>query len=95
MKGRTNNPNGRPKGTANKATTELRQWIKKLLDDNRELLLSDFAKLDSAERWRVTERLIQYVTPKMQAVQAEVDLSRLTEEQVDEIINELYNSLKD
>lgn len=93
MKGRTNNPNGRPKGTANKATTELRQWIKNLLDDNREQLIKDFKKLDPADRWRVTEKLIQYVTPKMQNVEATIDINALTEEQIDTVVSELYNKI--
>lgn len=95
MKGKTNNPNGRPKGTANKATTELRQWIANLLDDNRAQLLKDFKALDAAERWRVTEKLIQYVTPKMQSVEANVDLQTLTDAQIDGIITELHNKLNE
>lgn len=35
-KGKTNNPNGRPKGTPNKVTTEFRETVRKLLEDNSE-----------------------------------------------------------
>ncbi len=93
MKGRTNNPNGRPKGAVNKNTIEMRQWIKNLLDDNREQLINDFKKLDPADRWRVTEKLIQYVTPKMQAVEAAIDINALTDEQIDVVVSELYSKI--
>lgn len=93
MKGRTNNPNGRPKGAINKSTIEMRQWIKNLLDDNREQLIQDFKKLDPADRWRVAEKLIQYVTPKMQAVEAAIDINALTDDQINAVVNELYNKI--
>ena len=35
-KGKTNNPNGRPLGTPNKISTELKQWISNLIDNNKE-----------------------------------------------------------
>lgn len=32
MKGYTNNPNGRPKGTPNKITQDMRMWLSSVLD---------------------------------------------------------------
>ena len=89
-KGKTNNPKGRPKGTPDKVTTELRQWVQQLIDDNRERLARDFDTLDPAERWRIVEKLMQYTVPKMQAVEAKIGLNRMTDEQLDTMINELH-----
>ena len=45
-KGRTNNPNGRPKGKKNKITTEVRTWLKNLIDNNRAQLEKDLQDLE-------------------------------------------------
>ncbi|MDR2824358.1 MAG: DUF5681 domain-containing protein [Prevotellaceae bacterium] len=63
-KGQTGNPNGRPKGTPNRVTTDLRQWVNTLIESNREQLEADLAKLEPKERWQLIEKLIQYVIPK-------------------------------
>lgn len=67
-KGKTNNPNGRPKGTPNKITTDLREFIGLLLNDNLEQLRADFEKLEGKDRLIVMERLLSYVLPKLSNV---------------------------
>lgn len=88
-KGQTNNPQGRPKGKGNKVTTETRQWINKLINDNRETLEADLLKLEPHQRWNVIEKLMQYTTPKMQSVEAKLDFSKLSDEDIDLIISEI------
>jgi hypothetical protein len=63
-KGQTGNPYGRPKGTPNKVTTSLRQWVNTLIESNREQLEADLANLEPKERWQLIEKLMQYVIPK-------------------------------
>jgi hypothetical protein len=65
MISRTNNPNGRPKGVPNKTTTELRSFIQAFIEKNSENMQKDFEQLEASEKFRVLDRLLSYVLPKM------------------------------
>lgn len=64
-KGKTNNPNGRPKGTPNKITTTVRHWIIDILNDNREQFIKDLNTLEPANRVEVILKLLPYILPKV------------------------------
>ena len=91
-KGKTNNPNGRPKGKPNKITQDVRQWLSTVIDKNRRQMERDLKALEPKERLQMLEKLMQYVIPKQQAVSAEVDFSTTTGLQlrhVDNIVKEM------
>lgn len=92
-KGKTGNPNGRPKGSPNKTTQSVREWLTRLIDDNREQIRKDLAALEPKERLQVLEKFMQYTVPKMQSVEAHVDIDRLSDSQIDQVINELSEKL--
>ena len=94
-KGKTNNPNGRPKGTPNKITADMRGWITAVIDKNRKQMERDLKKLDPKDRLQILEKLMQYVIPKQQAVSADVDFARLTDEQLDAVIDKLTKGIGD
>lgn len=80
---------GREAGTPNKATASMRQWIQKVIDDNRELLEADIKKMEPRDRWLLVEKLIQYNTPKMRESDLRIDLATLSDADMDRIIDEL------
>ncbi len=94
-KGKTGNPNGRPKGRQNNVTIEMKEWVKELIDDNREQLGRDLKKLNPNERWRVIEKLMSYVMPKMQSVETKIDLNNLTDDQLNAIVGEITKDIDD
>jgi uncharacterized protein (UPF0305 family) len=94
VKGKTGNPSGRPKGTPNKVTTDLRTWINDLLDSNRRQIAKDIKRLEPQQRVAIFEKLLSYAVPKMQSVEAKMDFDKLTDEQLNTIINELTNRIE-
>ena len=65
----TRNINGRPKGSSNKNTAELKAVISQIIDKNLETIEADFKELDAKERIRLTIDLMAYVMPKLKAVE--------------------------
>lgn len=92
-KGTTNNPNGRPKGKPNKATSDMRTFLSELLGKNKLQIERDLKKLEPKDRLMILERFMQYTTPKMQSMEAKIDLNRLSEEQLEDVIYELTKEI--
>ena len=92
-KGQTGNPNGRPKGKPNKVTTDLRQWLSALIDGNRKTFEADMKKILPAQRLAILEKLLQFCIPRMASVDANVDLARLTDEQINLLANNILNKI--
>jgi len=79
MKFQPGNPkppgSGRKKGTPNKATEFSAKFIMEFLTKYKEsgLMESDFEGLDPKDRLALAEKFANYIVPKRQAVQAEVE----------------------
>lgn len=84
---------GRKKGTPNKTTGSVREWIAGVIDSNREQMESDLQELEPKERLAMLEKLMQYVVPKQQAVSANVNFDQMTDDQLDMLINEMTSGL--
>ena len=82
---------GRAKGTPNRATAELRQWLAKLIKRNRAQIVSDLATIEPRERLIMLEKLMQYVVPKQAAITA--DIALLTDEELTTVATDILNSL--
>ena len=80
---------GRVKGTPNKTPSPLKESIVKMLLEYRDSgkMEMDFAAIDPKDRLQISEKMMQYVMPKIQAVAVDLDagVSKITIEQ--ELIN--------
>ena len=66
-KGKTNNPNGRPAGTQNKTTTEMKKILQQVIGkqlDNIEEALEEIREDDPARYMDILSKFIQYVMPR-------------------------------
>lgn len=86
---------GRQKGTPNKVTSTVKEWLTQLIDKNRRQMERDIKDLEPKDRLQILERLMQYVVPKQQAVQAEIDFNKLSDEQLDTLVSELTKDISD
>ncbi len=83
-KGHTNNPHGRPKGTPNRTTEQIREAVRLFIDDNLQSLQDDFDQLEPKDRLAFFERLLKHVMPTPLN-----DLERLSDDQLDQLIQRL------
>lgn len=101
----TEKTGGRKKGTPNRISGTVKEWITSIIDINRNKFEEDLELLEPGERVRVISNLLQYVTPKMQSVspgemldaeyrKLEELLESAPDEAIDKII-ERINRLKD
>lgn len=90
-KGQTGNPNGRPKGSPNKATKDLRQWINGFIESQTDQIQRDWQQLEPKDRIVLFEKLLKYSLPTLQATSLTTDLEKLSDEDLDRIVNEILN----
>lgn len=55
----------------------------------------DIEVLEPKDRLQVLEKLMQYVIPKQQAVSANLDISKLSDEQLNTFVAELTKDIDD
>jgi hypothetical protein len=67
-KGKSGNPAGRPVGTANKVSQEIRIRVNTFLQDNFELIQNDFMELEPRDRIRFYIDLLQFGLPKLKSI---------------------------
>lgn len=88
-KGKSGNPDGRPKGAGNKVNTKVKALITNLVENSFESVKLEFDQLEGRDKVRLWVDMLPYLVPKMQSVQAGFDFERLSDEDLDAIINEL------
>ncbi len=94
-KGRTNNANGRPQGSINKDTKELRELLTGFIAKNWIGLQTDYEKLEPKDRLQFFEKVLQYTLPKMQSVNSEIELKQRLEAMSETEIDSLIKRIND
>lgn len=80
---------GRAAGTPNKVSGTLKEWLTSLIDKNRAQIEKDLQDLEPKERLQMMEKLMQYVIPKQAAQQVKLDFDNMTDEQLEQLVNEI------
>lgn len=88
----TGNP-GRPKGSKNKASGQIRDRIQTLFDTNFETIQEDLESLEPKDRLKFMTDLLPYLLPKLQSTtySQKIDLDSMSEEDLDILIQRVIN----
>lgn len=88
-KGQVLNPKGRPKGSKNKATTEIREYFLKFISTHIKDLDKAFNDLEARDKFRVIIDLSKFVLPTLKAVEFGNILDELSEDDFSKLITNL------
>ena len=85
-KGESGNLSGRPNGSENVATSQVRKLWSDLILENVDQLKEDFRELKPRDRLAIAVKISNFLLPRLQSIQYDVypewaDLLRLTEEE--------------
>ncbi len=92
-KGRTNNPNGKPKGTTSKVNRDLKASISLFLENNWTKIEKDIKILEPFQRVQIYEKLLSYCLPRLKSVDATVELTQKLDGLSDNQLNKLIDNI--
>lgn len=84
---------GRQKGTPNRTTKVMRQWLSNFVRKNKRTMQNDLDALEPKDRLIMLEKFMGYVIPKQQAVKAEI--SALTDDEIKDVVDNLLSEIDD
>ncbi len=97
--GKSGNPAGRPKGSENKISSQLREFLGECLTENQAKFKASLKKLEDKDFTKMYLEMMQYVTPKLRQTEVkdvptlEAFLTMSPEERT-ETIEQLKKTLK-
>ncbi len=98
VKGKTNNPNGRPKGVPNKVTTDLRSGIDSFLKNKWGEVYEIWDRLDDKDKIMFFDKMMKYAIPTLQSttldakVESSNRLQQLSAEQLNAVIDQILDT---
>ena len=84
------NTAGRPKGSENKDTKIVKDFITSLIEDNKEQIKKDFLTIEPLERLKIMSDLMKFVVPIQKEVKSEITDN--TESEMQKEYNKMYLS---
>ena len=92
---------GRQKGTPNKVTSSVKDWLTGLVNSNRTQIENDLKAMEPAERVKLFALLLNYIVPKQQAVSVEAsmqaeynEMAKLLQSAPDSVIDKIAERIK-
>ncbi|GAB3957141.1 hypothetical protein GCM10028805_48960 [Spirosoma harenae] len=82
---------GRKPGSTNKASTDIKSKIAALIDNQFDAIQTDLQTLEPKDRVAAYLKFMEYVLPKQR--EQKIDLSTLTDEQIDDLLDKAMAKL--
>ena len=76
-KGISGNPEGRPKGTPNKTSTEIKQTLNDILCNEIEAIPERLNQLSDKDRLDIVIKLLPYILPKQKEMEITNDITKM------------------
>ena len=76
-KGESGNPEGRPKGTPNKTSTEIKQTLNDILCGEIEAIPERLTQLSDKDRLDIVIKLLPYILPKQKELEITNDITQM------------------
>ena len=64
---------GRPKGSVNKSTAQIRNFFLEFMSENLDELQDSFKELSASEKFKVILQMSKFVIPQIQATNLKID----------------------
>lgn len=89
--GQSGNPAGRKKGAINKVAKPIKEQLSDFLSEKIQELPGIWKKLAPRDKTAFIKDLLPFFLQKLQAISVEVELEKLTDEQLEILCNKLFN----
>ena len=94
-KGRTNNKKGRPKGTPNKITKEIRLKIDQFITEKISEIDEIWQELEPKDKFTFLSKLLEYTLPKLRSQELNIsEYNNFSTDELKTIANEIVKNIE-